>query len=89
MKSGIMRGGPTWRALTPRKSAIVDERETPEAGDEWTTKALLLGAELHLDRGYGHFMLWAAKVPGGKEFYGVTQARACRKLVRSFTGDAI
>lgn len=62
--------------------------EHPEAGDEWTTKALLLGAELSIDQSvWGIF--WAAKIPGGKEYFGVTQARASRKLVRSIIGDVI
>ena len=66
----------------------MDERERLEAGDEWTTKALLLGAELHIDvPPYG--TLWVACIPGGKEFFGVTQALACRKLVRSIVGDVI
>jgi hypothetical protein len=61
--------------------------ETPDAGDVWTTKALLMGAELYIDRGYGGYTVWAAKIPGdAKWFFGVTQARACRKLVRYITG---
>jgi hypothetical protein len=62
---------------------IVDD-ERPEAGDEWTAKAMLMGAELKLDTGYaGIAVLWAARIPPGKFYYGVTQARACRKLVRA------
>lgn len=60
-----------------------DERS--DAGDEWTAKALLMGATLRFDRGYGSYMLWAAELPGKVDvpYYGVTQARACRKLVRA------
>ncbi len=64
----------------------MDERERPEAGDEWIAKAMLLGATFRMDlslRG----ALWAVKVPGGHEYFGVTQARACRRLVRSIVGD--
>jgi hypothetical protein len=61
--------------------------EHPKAGEEWVAKAALLGATLRMDYAYGYFMLWAAKLPDSeREFYGVTQARACRKLVRSITG---
>lgn len=57
--------------------------EHPNAGDEWTAKALLMGATLELDRGM--YMLWVARLPGKVDlpYYGVTQARACRKLVRA------
>ena len=67
----------------------MDEREKPDAGDEWTTKALLLGAVIELDDSiWGR--LWAARVPGlTVDYFGVTQARACRKLVRSIVGDVI
>ena len=58
--------------------------EYPEAGDEWTAKAMLMGVELVLDNSYGALApLWAARIPPGKFYYGVTQARACRKLVRA------
>ena len=62
--------------------------ETPDAGDEWTAKAILMGVELIADAGYGGVPLWAAKLPGHgmKLFFGVTQARACRKFVRHYTG---
>jgi hypothetical protein len=60
--------------------------ETPEAGDEWIAKAMLLGAVLERDKGYGGTGLWAAFIEGGKPYLGVTQARACRKLVRAITG---
>ena len=60
----------------------------PEAGDDWTTKAQLLGADIDIDHSvWGIFR--AAKIPGGKEYFGVTQARASRKLVRSIIGDVI
>jgi len=61
--------------------------ETPDAGDEWTAKALLLGAELEVDSSVWG-TLWRARVPGvnGAVCFGVTQARACRKLVRYITG---
>lgn len=60
--------------------------ERPEAGDEWTAKAMLMGVVLKLDY-FTTATLWVAHIPGQtKNFYGVTQARACRKLVRSITG---
>lgn len=60
--------------------------EHPEAGEEWIAKAALLGATLRSELSvWGR--LWAAKVPGDKEYFGATQARACRKLVRSIIGD--
>lgn len=62
----------------------MDER--PEAGDEWIAKAALLGATLRYDISIWG-TLWAARTPAGKEYYGVTQARACRKLVRAIVGD--
>lgn len=57
--------------------------EHPEAGDEWTAKAILLGAEFYVDYSvYGN--LWVARLPGKKkQYFGVTISRACRKLVRS------
>lgn len=60
--------------------------EYPEAGEEWIAKALMLGATLHLDVSVWA-VLWTAKLPGGKKYFGVTQARACRKLVRAIVGD--
>ena len=59
--------------------------EHPEAGDEWTAKAMMLGAELYVDLYI--VSMWAAHMPGDKKrYYGMTQARACRKLVRAITG---
>lgn len=60
--------------------------ETPEAGDEWVAKALLIGAVIELDLSVWG-TLWAAHLPAAqKTCYGVTQARAARKLIRSITG---
>ena len=61
--------------------------EHPVAGPEWVTKALLLGAVIDTDPGHAGFALWAVRMPdSGKRYFGVTQARACRKLVRAITG---
>lgn len=61
--------------------------ERAEAGDEWTAKAMLLGAEIAIDQSVWG-VLWKAYLPvdGARVFYGATEARACRKLVRSITG---
>jgi len=62
--------------------------EYPEAGDEWTTKALLLGAELKIDFSVWG-VLWQASIPGHGMYFGTTPARASRRLVRSIIGDII
>jgi hypothetical protein len=60
--------------------------ETPEAGEEWIAKAMLLNANLELDSSVWG-VLWGASAPGSpKRYFGVTPARACRKFVRSITG---
>jgi len=60
--------------------------EKPEAGDEWIAKAMLIGAVLEIEPNHWG-VLWAARMPGNPRiFYGVTRARACRKLIRTITG---
>ena len=66
---------------------MVNERERPDAGEEWIAKAALLGAT---DMGVEFSVwgrLWVVSGPDNKPYYGVTQARACRKLVRAIAGD--
>ena len=65
---------------------LYDER--PDAGNEWIAKAMLLGAELQIDISvWGR--LWGVRLPGGEMYFGVTQARACRKLVRAVLGAGL